>query len=124
MLIELNGKPKSDVVVKIGDGHVLVSYDRKGRLRLILKAKGGQKPEHKPKSDETVFRVTDFEGGEATYKSGGSHCGKFSINGTVYWSTIWDDVGPEIFKECGFQDWVIECAQLLAGGKKEITPPV
>jgi hypothetical protein len=67
MLIELNGKPKSDVVEKIGHGYVLVSYDRKGCLRTIREAKEGQIPGHKPKNDETVFRVTDFEGEEATF---------------------------------------------------------
>jgi hypothetical protein len=121
MLIQLTGSPTSDVVVDIGQGHVLVSYDRKGCLRLMREAKGGQPPAHKPKPDETVFRVTDFPGGEATLKSSGGHCGFFSVNGLVYWSTIWDDVGPEVLKKCAFQDWVVECAQVLAGVKKQVS---
>jgi hypothetical protein len=121
MLIELNGKPKSDVIVKIGHGYVLVSYDRKGCLRLIRGAKDGQIPAYKPKSDETVFRVTDFAEGQADYKSSGSHSGLFSMNGHIYWSAIWDDVEPSIYKECSFKDWVDECARALAGEKKEVS---
>ena len=119
MLIDLYGAPKSDVVVKIGPGHVLVSYDRKGYLRLMREAKDGRIPLQKPKSGETVFRVTDFEEGKADYKSRGSHCGLFSVNGIVYSSTIWDDAGPEIRKKCSFQDWVDECAKTLASERKE-----
>jgi hypothetical protein len=121
MLIELNGEPKSDAIIKIGHGFVLVSYDRKGFLHLIREAVEGKISGRKPKSDETVFRVTNFLNGESTFKSSGSHCGFFSVNGHIYWSTIWDDVGPVVIKRCSFQDWVFECAQVLAGVKKEIS---
>jgi hypothetical protein len=119
MMINLKGEPKSEMIVRIGEGHVLVSYDRKGYLRLMRGAKDGKPPEHKPQPGETVFRVTNVEGGEATYKSSGSHSGLFSINGNVYWSAIWDDVEPAIVKKCAFEDWVEECAILLAEGKKQ-----
>lgn len=123
MLIELNGKPKSSVVVAIGQGNVIVSYDRNGFLRLIRKAKEGQLTDRKPKNDETVFRVIDFQEGKATFKSSGSHCGFLSTNGCVYWSTIWDDDNEGVFKKCSFQDWVIECANVLAGEKESISSP-
>jgi len=119
ILIELNGNPNSELVVKIGKSYVAVLYDRKGYLRLIREAKKGQNPLRKPKKDETVFRVTNFLNGESTYKSSGSHSGFFSVNGQVYWSTIWDDAGPSEFKKCSFRDWVIECAQVLASAKKK-----
>jgi hypothetical protein len=121
MLIEFKGEPKSEVLVMIGKGYVVVSYDSKGLLRFIREAPEGQIPVRKTKSDETVFRVTNFENGEATYKSSGSHSGFFSINGHIYWSTIWDDISSSIYKKCSFEDWVIECAQVLAGVKKEIS---
>lgn len=117
MLPELNGTPNAELVIKIGHGYVYLSYDRKGCLRVIREAKGGQIPVGKPKTGESVFRVTNFENGEATFKSSGSHSGLYSINGKVFWSAIWDDVAPSLFKECSFQDWVIECAQQLAETK-------
>lgn len=114
MIIELHGKPKSEVLVKIGDTYILVSYDRKGCLRIMRQAKGRQNPLQKPKKDETVFRVSNFNEGQSTFKSSESHCGYYSANGQVYWSTIWEDIGPSIYKECSFQDWVDECAEKLA----------
>ncbi len=121
MMIALNGNPKSEVLVKISQGYVLVTYDRKGCLRHIRSAKGGQIPVNKPKKDETVFRITNLQEGRSTFKSSGSHCGFFSVNGQVYWSSIWDDIGPSEFKKCSFQDWLIECAQVLAGVKNEVS---
>jgi hypothetical protein len=102
-------------MVKIGNGYVVAYYDRKGCLRLIRAAKGGHKPDGKPGKNETVFRVTDFEEGKSTFKSSASHCGYLSVNNCVYWGTIWDDDDGGVFKKCVFQDWVIECAEVLAG---------
>ncbi len=119
MIIALHGKPKSEEIVQIGHSYILASYDRRGCLHLMREAKGGQNPLHKPKKDETVFLVSDFSEGEATFKSSGSHSGYFSANGQVFWSTIWDDIGPSVYKECSFQEWVDECAQILAGEKKK-----
>jgi hypothetical protein len=120
MRIELHGIPKSEVILKTGKEYVHISYDRKGFLRLIRKAKEGKLNTNKPKHDETVFRVINFEEGKASFKSSGSHCGFLSVNGCVYWSTIWDD-GDDIFKMCSFQNWVNECAEVLAGEKKSIS---
>lgn len=122
MLIELNGRPKSENIVKIGNSYVIVYYDRKGCLRLIRGTKEGQKADSKPKNNETVFRVIDFQEGKASFKSSAGHCGFLSVNGYVYWGTIWDDSNEGIYKECSFQDWVTECAKVLAGEKESISP--
>ncbi len=121
MMIELTGEPNSDVVVKIGHGNVLVSYDRKGCLRLIREVKTGQKADVKPKNGVTVFRVIDFHEGKASFKSSAGHCGFLSVNGFVYWGTIWDDNEEGIIKTCSFQNWVNECAEVLAGEKESIS---
>lgn len=120
-MLELLGDPKSSIVIEMGPGHVCVSYDRKGRLRSIRAAQDGRPPEQKPKTGETIFRVQDFSEGESTFKSGGSHCGYFSANGTIFWSTIWADAGPSIVKKCSFHDWILECAQVLSGERSAIS---
>jgi hypothetical protein len=120
-MIELKGKPKTDVLFKIDKNYVQVSYDKKGHLRLIRKAEKGQLSKARPSKDETVFSVTNFDNGESTLKSRGSHCGYFSVNGTVFWSTIWDDNDNPFFKKYSFHDWVQECAGVIANDKTGIT---
>jgi hypothetical protein len=120
-MIPLSRKPQAVVLIKLDMEHcVVVTYDRRGNLRLIRRAGNGQLPEGKPASDETVFRVKDLIAGEASFKSGRSNCGYFSINGYIYWSTIWDDDDSGPVKKSGFQEWVDECAQVLSGTKSKI----
>jgi hypothetical protein len=120
-MIELTGKPKTDVLVKIGLKYIQISFDRKGYLYLIRQVDNGRCSDKKPGKNETVFRVTDFANGEASFKSGESNCGYYSVNGCIYWSTIWEDDGNTVYKKCSFQDWANECAQVLAGVKEKIT---
>ena len=122
-MINLTDAPKSEHIVRIGRGFVQTCYDRKGLLRWIRKSEAGEKQATPPKPDETVFRVSDGINGESTFKSSASHCGYFSARGSVYWSTIWDDDGPSSIKECSFQDWVDECARVLAGEQDKIVRP-
>jgi hypothetical protein len=122
-IVPLTGSPLSEVIVQVGGGTLLAGYDRRGRLRLLRRAPAAGRRPGKPAPAETVLRIRDIATGESTFKSAASHCGFSSVNGYVYWSTIWDDDRGGPVKACTFQEWVDECAEVLAEVKDTIAVP-
>lgn len=118
-LIPLKGTPNSDFLIKLTKGSVSVSYNDNGQLRLI-RGTGKGKRNFPPKEDETILVVEDFQKGVANFKSGSASSGFYSMDGEVFWSSVWEDAGPQPIKKATFQEWIDECARVLAGDQEAI----
>lgn len=119
-MIPLNGHPKSETAINLANGSVLAVYDENGHLYLLRKIKSGKTCSAKIPDEEIVFMVEDFQLGVANFKSSEANSGYYSMSGEICWSSIWDDVGPNTIKKATFQEWVDECARILAGDQEKI----
>ena len=117
MRIKLTNKKNSVVFIKSGKHLLRVEYGRTGYLKRMIVVKN-----KKQKSSlDMNFLVEDFNEGKSTFKTTAGMSGFFSIQGTVHWGTVWDDIGPNMIKKCSFQSWVNECARVLLGKQKAIS---
>ncbi len=99
----------------MGDRSISLSYDGKGNLKSMRQAK----VPGEPKSLGLVLTVRDFAKGDTVFKTAKGLSGWESYNGTITSGTVYDDTSSQA-KKVPLQEWVDECARVIAGEQETI----